>query len=204
MKVNEIIDKITEGLYLIVRTEDEGIIGGLVSNKFHITDEDNEKDFYWIHVITNGDRIVLDTQNDYEVLCLTDKDGTNLLLKDCFDYYCMDVNTPIMDTISQALKQWDDYDDKGKNDMSFMIWKSLDKESVKNILDRLYNDNLQLMEFADKLIDKNEEKVDLLEKKAEFSKRYEEFKSYMPENARNIYDTILYDVLSLKWLTEVD
>lgn len=205
MKLNEIIDKVTQGAYIAVQTEDGGVIGGLVSNKFHITGEGHDEDFYMINVIANGNCITLDTRNDYDMMCLTTEDNaTNLILKEAFDEYCMDINTPVMDNLNEVLQLWDDYDDKGKNDMSYIIWKSLDRECVKNILNRLYNDNLQLMEFADKLINKNEEKVDLLEKKAEFCKRYEELKNYIPENAQNIYDTILYDTLGLQWLKEVE
>lgn len=203
MKLNEAIDKIEVGIFLSVCADEIGILGGLVINKLHVEGAKGEI-FDLIKIQINKQKsITLDSREDYKVLSIFSEDGKNLLLQDKMDYYCMEEQQPFMDILNQVIRLWDDYDDLGKNDMVEIIESLLDNESIKDIIQRMKADNMQILELADKLIQKNEADIKLIEKQADFTMRYEWFKGQMTKEIGAIYDYILYDILGLKWLTEV-
>ncbi|MDU5219190.1 MAG: hypothetical protein E6124_00935 [Blautia producta] len=156
MKLNEIINKVAKGTFLVVCTENEGILGGQVEGKYHITDDGCNVDYYMIYITINKEHISLDTRIDYKVLKFIDIDGLDFMLKDTMEYYCMDIHKPVADIIHEIIQLWDAYDDKGKNDMSYILWKLTEEDDIKSIFEKINEDNKQILYLTEKLKEEKE------------------------------------------------
>lgn len=156
MKLNEIIDRVTEGIFLVVCTENSGVLGGKVEIKYHITDEKHNVDYYMIYIAINKEYISLDTRIDYKILSFIDRDGVSFMLKDAMEDYCMDIHKPVSDIVNDIILLWDDYDDKGKTDMSNILWRLLEEDDIKNVFERINEDNKQILYLTEKLQEEKE------------------------------------------------
>lgn len=109
-----------------------------------------------IYIAINKEHISLDTRINYKVLKFTDSDGFNLMLKDAMEDYCMDIHKPVSNIVNEIINLWDDYDDKGKNDMSNILWMLMEEDDIKSVFERINEDNKQILYLAEKLQEEKE------------------------------------------------
>ena len=203
-----IFQEIQVGDYLAVKTVNYGLIGGWVKQVFHMKNLSQKDDYYTIRlevgtdfadvVVHNEEEIISAMHEDGDIYYNSNKDSTIIA------QYGIDPRQSNGEIIEEISDRWKDLCDTGKEDIASAIKDMLEVEDIKNIFNVMSDEKCQIINLADKIIQANGESIRLSKRKTEFLERFTWLKDTLPDGVGKIYNFILYDLLGLEWLTEVD
>ena len=204
----KILQEIQVGDYITIKRTNYGLIGGWVKQAFHMKNLSQKDDYYTFRlevgtdfadvIVHNEEEIIYAMHEDGNIYYNCDKDNTILA------QYGIDPRQSNREIIEEISHRWKELCDTGKEDIASAIKDMLEVEDIKNIFQEMSDDKCQIINLADKIIKANGESIRLSKRKTEFLERFTWLKDTLPDGVGKIYNFILYDLLGLEWLTEVD
>lgn len=203
-----IFQEIQVGDYITVLTVNYGLIGGWVKQVSYMKNLSQKDAYYTIRlevgtdfadvIVHNENEIISAMHEDGDIYYNNNKDGTILA------QYGIDPRQSNREIIEEISDRWKDLCDTGQEDIASAIKGMIEVEDIKNIFQEISDEKCQIINLADKIIKANGESIRLSKRKTEFLERFTWFKESLPDGTGKIYNFILYDLLGLEWLTEVE